>query len=355
MKHQRMYRVLFLLALTVTGCATPATAAGQVTILPTQCTVKVGEQVTLALDGHIADNAIIVWQADRGSIAFTGQGLNAVYTAPSTPGDSNISAIITSGTPIPQSLSRTCTVTDSAGGSGGVAAPNQDPTNTVPIADPPTSEIPSEEKTVIISEVMANPCGGLEYRKWNEYVELYNYGTQPQDVAGWWLVVSGQDKRSNKIVAWDTRNPNVSLKQDVRTNTTIIPPHGFALVLAPNYTRSILPHKMPYQFPTGTTILTIAEYDRIGHTVLGIVGEGGGRDALVLYLGGSSSILEVKSTYGTPTLSGYPQDIRDDRADNVPLDLHTCSSAERLNPLGQDTFENWHEVSGGSPGEAPYP
>ena len=351
MKHQRIYQVFVLLALLLTGCATPATAAGQVGILPTQCVVNAGGQVSLALDGHIADNAIIVWQADRGSIAFTGQGLNAVYTAPQTAGDVNISAIITSGTPIPQSLTRTCTVNDSSGG------PKAPSITDIPTAvDPPiTSEIPAAEKTVIISEVMSNPCGGLEFRKWNEYVELYNYGSQPQDVAGWWLAVSGQDKKSDKIVSWESRNPQVSLKQDVITNSTFIPPHGFAVVLSPSYTKSTREHHMPYRFPDGTTILTIADRDRLGHNVLGIVGEGGARDAMVLYLGGNSSIREVKSTYGTPILSGYPQDIRDDHADNVPLDLHTCSSAERVNPLGADAFENWHEVFNGSPGEAPYP
>ncbi len=352
MKYQRIYQRFALLALLLTGCTTSATAAGQVGILPTQCALTIGEQVSFALDGRISDNAIVVWQADRGSIAFTGQGLNAVFTAPATGGDVNISAIITSGTPIPESLTRTCKVNDPAT----ATASGQTPTDAPPPVDPPvTSKIPAAEKTIIISEVMANPCGGLEFRKWNQYVELYNYGDQPQDVGGWWLAVSGQDKKSDKIVSWESRNPQVSLKQDVVTNSTVIPPRGFAVVISPIYTRSPREHNMPYRFPAGTTIMTIAEKDRIGHNVLGIVGEGGGRDALVLYLGGASSILEVKSTYGTPILSGYPQDIRDDHNDNVPLDLHTCSSAERLNPLGQDAFENWHEVDGGSPGEAPYP
>lgn len=355
MKHHHFFRILVICALLLTGCAGPAAAAGQVGILPTQCALIVGEQVSLALDGRIADNAIVVWSADRGSVAYTGQGLNAVYTAPQTTGDVNISAIITSGTPIPQSLTRTCSV-QNGNGAAPTSTTGQDPTDDLPtVTIPPTSEIPAAEKTVIISEVMANPCGGLEFRKWNEYVELYNYGDQPQDVNEWWLTVSGQDKKSDKIVSWESRNPAVPLKQDVVTNSTIIPPHGFALVISPIYTKSLNPYKMPYKFPSGTVILTIAEKDRIGHNVLGIVGEGGGRDAVVLYLGGASSIREVKSTYGTPILSGYPQDIRDDRADNTPLDLHTCSSAERLNPLGQDTFENWHEVLNGSPGEAPYP
>jgi hypothetical protein len=304
--------------------------------------------MTLALDGHLSDNALVVWQADRGSVTFTGQGLNAVYTAPQTPGDVNISAIITSGTPIPQSLTRTCTVNNVSTGPTDPGAP------TLPPNVPTPSLAPSTGTTVIISEVMGNPCGGDEFRKWNDYVELYNYGDQPQDVGGWWLTVSSPDK-SDMLVAWDARNPSVSLNQAVITNTTIIPPHGYAVVISPTYMRALEPHRMPYRFPRQTIILTIADGDRIGHSIFGIIGQGGGRSAVVLYVGGARSIREAKSTYGTPILNGYPQDVRDDRYDNLPLDLHTCSSAERVNPLGIDTFENWHEVLNGSPGEAPYP
>jgi len=352
MNHYRACCIFALLALVLTGCATQSASASQVGILPTQCALNVGEQITLALDGHIADNAVVVWQADRGSVISTGQGLNAVYTAPQTPGDANISAIINSGTPIPQSLTRTCTVNGAATGSPILPSTAA----LTAISEKPTaSAIPFTGKTVIISEVMANPCGGDEFRKWNDYVELYNYGSQPEDVGGWWLTVSGPDNKSDELVAWSIRNPNVVLNQPVTIDTTIIPSHGFAVVLSPIYTHSLDPYRMPYSFPKGTIILTIADGDRIGHPVFGIIGQGGGRDAVVLYIGGARSIREVESTYGTPTLSGYPQDIRDDRDDNVPLDLHTCSSAERLNPLGKDTFENWREVLNGSPGEAPYP
>jgi hypothetical protein len=74
---------------------------------------------------------------------------------------------------------------------------------------------------------MGNPCGGDEFRKWNDFVELYNYGDQPQDVGGWWLTVNGPGNKSDKLVAWATRNPNVALNQPVVTNTTRIPAHGF--------------------------------------------------------------------------------------------------------------------------------
>jgi hypothetical protein len=96
------------------------------------------------------------------------------------------------------------------------------------------------------------------------------------------------------------------------------------------------------------------EGDRIGDDVYGLVEYGSGRDVLVLYTGGANFIKQVVSTYGSPTLGLYPQDIRDDRADNLPLDLHKCTSAERISPLAPDEFGNWREVLNGSPGEAPY-
>jgi hypothetical protein len=111
---------------------------------------------------------------------------------------------------------------------------------------------------------------------------------------------------------------------------------------------------MPYHFPSQTVILTVVDGDRIGDDLYGLVEDGNGRDVVVLYTGGANFVNQVVSTYGTPTLGLYPQDIRDDRADNLPLILHECSSAERINPTGPDEFKNWREVLNGSPGEAPY-
>jgi hypothetical protein len=349
MEKYRTSKIAVLLVLALTNCTSPPSA--QIGISPTECTLNVGEQKSFSLDGHLAENAIITWKTDRGSITSTGQGLNAVFTAPETSGDVNISAIISSSTPIP--LIRTCHITDTD------SQPTSTAGNTFPTSTDitlPTGTVGSTEKTVIISEVMANPCGGDEFRKWNDYIELYNYGDQPQEVGGLWLAVSGPDNKADMLVAWSTRNPNVALNQPAITNSTHIPAHGFALVLSPIYTRSLSPYRMPYRFPKATTILTIADGDRIGHTIYGIIGHGGGRDVVVLYSGGAKSILQVISTYGSPLFLGlYAQDIRDNRTDNLPLDLHTCSSAERVNPLGGDAFEGWHEVSNGSPGEAPYP
>jgi hypothetical protein len=185
-------------------------------------------------------------------------------------------------------------------------------------------------------------------------VELYNYGDQAVDVNGWWLVDNGPDNKADQLVAWSTRNPRITLKFLV-TDSTLVPPHGFAVVISPIYTKSVEPHKMPYRFPNQTVILTVAEGDRIGDDVYGMVEDQSRRDVLVLYIGGPNTIRQVVSTYGTPTLVGmYPQDVRDDRTDNLPLALHECSSAERVNPTGPDEFNNCREVLNGSPGEAPY-
>lgn len=354
MKKNRFSKIVVLLVLALTSCTNPSSA--DIGISPSECTISIGEQKSFSLDGRLAENALVTWKTDRGSVTSTGQGLNAVFTAPETTGDANISAIISSSTPIP--LTRTCHIIDTRPQPTSTDG-DLPPTSTddpPPLGSiPPTNTLSSVEKTVIISEVMGNPCGGDEFRKWNDFVELYNYGDQPQDVGGWWLTVNGPGNKSDKIVAWATRNPNIALNQPVITNTTRIPARGFAVVISPSYTQAIDPYRMPYAFVPGTVILTIAEGDRIGHPVFGIVGHGGGRSVVVLYIGGSKSILKVMSTYGTPIISQYPQDIRDDRADNLPLELHTCASAERIEPLAADTFDKWHEVLGGSPGQAPYP
>jgi hypothetical protein len=353
MKNFRISKIVWLVILTLTSCANPP--SGQIGISPTECTLSVGDQKSFSLDGILADNAIITWKADRGSITSTGQGLNAIFTAPDTPGDANISAIISSSTPIP--LTRTCHVaSQSTSTNNSIPTSTDDPPLLSNSNVPPTNALPSTEKTVIISEVMGNPCGGDEFRKWNDYVELYNSGDQPVDVGGWWLTVNGPGNKSDRLVSWQMRNPNIAIiNQVVTTNTTQIPAHSFAVVLSPSYNQGLDPHRMPYRFPKETTILTIAEGDRIGHPVFGIVGAGGGRSVVVLYLGGAKSIQKIMSTYGTPTMVRYPQDVRDDRNDSLPLDLHTCASAERVEPLAPDAFEQWHEIINGSPGEAPYP
>jgi len=333
--------LLFAILLSIFSAGCSDQDSRQLEITPSQCTLKPGEQITFSLKGVIGSNPTISWHAADGVIQAQGKdGLVAVFTAPQTPGVVDISVSVTSNlTPMsPPSIS--C-----------VIAP-QNPTSTSPQPQPISNTV-SKAPTIAISEVMGHQCGADDFKKFNQYVELYNYGDQPVDVNDWWLVDNGPDNKADQLVAWSARNPLTPLKFLI-TDSTLIPPHSFAVVISPIYTESVEPHKMPYRFPSQTVILTIAEGDRIGDDVYGLVEDQSRRDVLVLYIGGLNTISQVVSTYGSPTLGRYPQDVRDDRADNLPLALHECSSAERINPSGPDEYKNWREVLNGTPGEAPY-
>jgi hypothetical protein len=341
----------------MTACGTTATPTNAVTILPKECKLLVGEQIPLALNGRVPPNAVISWEADRGSIISAPPGLNALFIAPLEPAFVTISVMISSGTPGAQiPVTRECIVTSPNSPlppptptSGSDAVESSPVQMTVVSPVPP----PSAPATVIISEVMANPCGPLEVRKWNEYVELYNYGDQPVDVGGWWLADTGESGTPDQLVSWTQRNPNDVLANNPITNSTVIPARGFALILSPIYAQGTYPYTMPYRFPANSVILTVAG-SRLGDDYFNIIGDGPGLDVLVLYKGGTSVIQEVISTYGTPKLDPYVTGIRDDNRDNLPLNLHECSSVERISPLGADAFDNWREIDHGSPGEAPY-
>jgi hypothetical protein len=208
--------------------------------------------------------------------------------------------------------------------------------------------------TVIISEVMAYPCGSADFKKWNQYVELYNASDQPVDVRGLWLSDGGASGTPDQIVAWSDRMPQVSPGDNLIVNSAVLPAHGFAVILSPAYAEGESPNHMPYRFPPNTVILTVAASDSLGDDYFNIIGDGESRDPVILYVGSASVVDTVLSTYGSPTTSAYVVELRDDRLDNLPLDLHACGSAERADPFSRDVFDNWHEVLGGSPGDAPY-
>lgn len=339
----------------VAACGTASTSDGTVTVLPKNCNLLTGEQKPLTLDGLVPPNAMITWEASAGSIVSAPPALNALFIAPSEPTVVTITVTIASGTPsIEIPITRQCIITSSDPPLQVVPSTGSDGAESSPLSQVTQGDLPEAQSAVIISEVMANPCGPLEVRKWNEYVELYNYGSQPVDVGGWWLADIGESGTPDQLVSWSQRNPNESLGNHLVLNSTIIPAHGFALILSPIYTQGTYPYTMPYRFPANIVILTIAGSRSLGDDFFNIIGDGQSMDVLVLYKGGTSVIQEVISTYGTPKLDQYVTNIRDDNRDNLPFNLHECSSAERVLPTGADTFDNWREISNGSPGEAPY-
>lgn len=328
------------------ACGNMATPTNAVSILPKECRLQVNQQMPFTLDGVISPNSVVNWETSAGSISFAPPGLNALFTAPSQPAIVTISVTISSGTPSVQiPITHQCIVMDENTTTGDTGLLTEMPVIPVSAGGQPA---------IIISEVMANPCGGIEFKKWNEYVELYNFGDQPVDVNGWWLSDTGGIGSPDQIVSWSQRNPTLPLGEYLILNSTIIPPKGFALILSPSYADGEFPYAKPYTIPANTVILTAADSRSLGDDASSIVGDGNGRDVLVLYKGGASVIQETISTYGSPKPAQYISDIQDNRLDNIPLDLHECSSIERIIPTGADREDNWREVPYGSPGEAPY-
>ena len=330
---------LFIIsALFLNACGASREEALAATILPDACKVQMGGQLALTLDGQIPANTKIQWNATMGEVVWTGQGLTAVFLAPDIPGDAIISVSFVSGTPVPFTASRSCVVTA-----------NQTPINPVS-PDSPLSSV----FTIAISEIMGNPCGELEAKKFNQYVELYNYGDQAVDVGGWWLFDEGQQGTPDHLVAWNSRS-TFQFDSSLSAHTTVIPPHGFAVILSPIYSESDIEQRMPYQFPAATVILTAEASQTLGDDFFGIISSEDGYDTLTLYMGSDTVIDQIVDTYGTPNINGpYTVNIDDDHLDHTPLYLSECESAERINPQLPDAESNWITVRGGTPGDGPY-
>ncbi len=331
----------------LTACGSSPTVSTQLKLEPDDCSVNVNEQVPLTLSGVVPPNSLITWTSTSGNVVTTPPGINAQFIAPSTPGKVIISVSITSpGTPASQSpLSLECKVLSPLAGAAGTD-PGQPPSSTYEANGSPTD--------IIISEVMSTPCGGQDFNKYNQYVELYNKGTQAVDVRGWWLYDPGPVGTPDSLVAWADRVPNAAPGSNVITNSTVIPAHAFAVILSPLYVNGVLPYQMPYNFPAGTIILSIKDGERLGDDYHGIVGTGPDPDILALYIGGSNSVLQVISTYGNPTQGSYPQDFHDKPGDGFPFSMPVCYSVERTGPDKPDIASNWKMVGKGSPGQAPY-
>ncbi len=67
--------------------------------------------------------------------------------------------------------------------------------------------------TLSINEIMYNPSSAQESDKYNEWIELYNYGADNIDVAGW--IFDGDALEADDIYG---------------TGTTLIPPGGYAII-----------------------------------------------------------------------------------------------------------------------------
>ncbi|MCB0103333.1 MAG: lamin tail domain-containing protein [Anaerolineales bacterium] len=337
------FMALPVIAILLVSCGDgKASAAPSLSIIPEDCSVTVSEQISLTLSGGLDPNSRATWEANLGSVIYNAQGLTATYIAPPVAGEAIIRAKILSGESTSAILEVLCKIIDPS-------ATTAPPTPTGVVSAPP-ADLPVN--TVIISEVMGNACGGVDLRKYNQYVELYNYGDQPVDVGGWWLYDEGSPGTPDELTAWSSR-VSAGIDAQVITNTTVIPPKGVAIVFSPQYLNN--PNGARYKLPAGVIILTVAESATLGDDYFGIISDQDGYDTVTLYIGTNTIINSVVDTYGTPSIpNNYISSIEDDRLDTVPHYLSDCNSIERVNPLLPDAAENWITVKNGTPGAVPF-
>jgi len=227
------------------------------------------------------------------------------------------------------------------------------PTETVLPAITSTATLPSivgDPNSILITEVLGNPCGGDSR---NEFIELYNSGESPIDISGWWIT-DGQE--ADMIVSWQSRYPNIAIGFLTKTDTAILQPHSYAVILAPGYPFVVQSgFVMPYIFPENTLILTVDKGQLLGDENNGIAVTN--RDVVVLYQGNEFAVNKVISSYGSPILSSSPTAIKDDGKDEIPIirSINECWSVERILSVNEDVESNWREISKSTPGSGNYP
>jgi hypothetical protein len=192
-------------------------------------------------------------------------------------------------------------------------------------ASPPPSR-------VVINEITANPEGGAgahcpEDR--NEFVELFNRSDDTIDLQGWRF--TDFDQRDT-LCAWtDTMLRNKYAH--VRTHTTLILPHSYALIMDPEYTDSQ---------PRGGCVQPYRLTDRLlivrpGNTT---IGNGlSNDDPLMLWSPDSTEI----STFGVSA-----------RTTVIPCDAGDGISWERTFPDAADDDTTWYrsrDPTGSTPGK----
>jgi len=227
-----------------------------------------------------------------------------------------------------------------------------------PISSSTPTQVTSEDK-VAITEVMATPCDGSKGPSVNEYIELYNYGITPSDVGSWWFATNNQGEgvHPNKLVAWETRNPGITLGNTVIANNTVIPPKGFAVILTPNYYEGTGEYHMPYFFPQGTILLTIESGNFLGNDKTGLLGSTDPLTVIVLYKSTTGTFIDNPiSTYGSPKFGTSADSIQNvgSGTNNFPFYMDACYSMERISPSDADVSSNWQKVLNGNPGAGNY-
>ena len=170
------------------------------------------------------------------------------------------------------------------------------------------------QSRVVINEVMAHPASGTvlhEPDDRNEFVELFNASDDTINLQGWHLT---DFDATDTLTAWADTMLRTKYAH-VRTNSTLLYPHTFALILDPDYVSSdtVKGHSQPYHFPDRLLIV------RPGNTT---IGNGlANTDPVMLYSSASDT-----SAFGM--WSGGPTDAGDgvswERVSPEAPDAETC-------------------------------
>ncbi len=120
------------------------------------------------------------------------------------------------------------------------------------------------QSRVIVNEVMAHPASGTVLHDpddRNEFVELFNASDDTINLQGWHLT---DFHATDTLTAWTDTMLRAKYAH-VRTNSTLMYPGSFALILDPDYASSdtVGGHSQPYLFPDRLLIV------RPGNTAIG--------------------------------------------------------------------------------------
>jgi len=165
---------------------------------------------------------------------------------------------------------------------------------------------------VVINEVMANALD----EDTGEFIELYNSGTTPVDVAGWGLFVLSD----NNDFLRDYTKAN-----DWGTNGTIIPAGGYALVVDPEYAGEYNAYLNTYVDPLNVVMLEIGADTGLGDGELTNLGD----------------TIFLNDTLGYTASYTWTADAGEE------------TTWEKINPTGGDGAGNWQlGIVGGTPGDS---
>jgi hypothetical protein len=216
--------------------------------------------------------------------------------------------------------------------------------------------------SLVISEVIHVPDsadGFPEHERWNEYIEVFNYGSNPVDVDKLWI--SDGDTRygqPDQIVKWTDRYSEYDFGEGVIIDSSVIPPLGYGLIISPKYLYTL--NDQPYndKIESGTVILTVAEQEPIENVDPDLLGDYWGLegfntstklDFVILYKGTRFKVVELISTYGAPDIQegDSPFNIGPTLPSGFPKMLEAYGGVRRIELTLDDVDANWEIVPWG--------